>query len=62
MSHRYRGPAPPIGRHRYRHELYALDTMLPELAHPDAAALRNAMKRHVLAHATLTGTYEKASH
>ena len=55
----YGGPAPPIGRHRYIHRLYAIDTTLPKLGQPDAAALRSAMKGHVLAEATLTGTYEK---
>ena len=28
---RYGGPCPPIGRHRYVHTLYALDTVLPDL-------------------------------
>lgn len=55
----YGGPAPPIGRHRYMHKLYALDTVLPDLGRPDAAGLRAAMKGHVLAETTLTGTYEK---
>jgi Raf kinase inhibitor-like YbhB/YbcL family protein len=58
----YGGPSPPIGRHRYMHELYALDMVLPDLGPLDAAALRKAMAGHVLAHATLIGTYEKQPH
>lgn len=54
----YGGPCPPIGRHRYFHKLYALDTTL-ELASPDKAALERAMEGHVLARAELIGTYEK---
>jgi Raf kinase inhibitor-like YbhB/YbcL family protein len=55
----YRGPCPPIGRHRYFHKLYALDTVLPDLGSPDEPALEAAMKGHVLAQATLMGTYAK---
>lgn len=55
----YRGPCPPVGRHRYFHKLYALDTALPDLGQPDKAALELAMKGHVLAQATLIGTYAK---
>jgi Raf kinase inhibitor-like YbhB/YbcL family protein len=55
----YGGPCPPIGRHRYFHKLYALDTMLPDLKHPSKAALERAMKPHVIAHAELVGTYQK---
>lgn len=54
----YGGPCPPIGRHRYVHELYALDVVLG-LDAPDKAALERAMKGHVLDHAKLVGTYEK---
>ena len=55
----YGGPCPPIGRHRYFHKLYALDTVLPDLGTPTKAALENAMHGHVLAVAELIGTYEK---
>jgi Raf kinase inhibitor-like YbhB/YbcL family protein len=55
----YRGPCPPIGRHRYFHKLFALDVVLPDLGRPTKAALEKAMKGHVLAEAQLMGTYEK---
>jgi len=55
----YRGPCPPIGRHRYFHKLYALDSDLPDLRQPSKAALEKAMQGHVLAEAQLIGTYEK---
>jgi Raf kinase inhibitor-like YbhB/YbcL family protein len=55
----YRGPCPPIGRHRYFHKLFALDVLLPDLGEPDKATLERAMKGHVLAQATLMGTYVK---
>jgi len=55
----YGGPCPPIGRHRYFHKLYALDTVLGDLGRPKKAALEKAMKGHVLAEAVLVGTYQK---
>lgn len=55
----YGGPCPPIGRHRYFHKLYALDTVLPDLRKPDKAKLEAAMKGHVIAEARLVGTYRK---
>jgi Raf kinase inhibitor-like YbhB/YbcL family protein len=55
----YGGPCPPIGRHRYFFKLYALDTALPDLKQPTKAALEKAMQGHVLAQATLVGTYQK---
>jgi Raf kinase inhibitor-like YbhB/YbcL family protein len=57
----YGGPCPPIGRHRYFHKLYALDTELPDLGAPTKAAVEAAIKGHVLAEAVLMGTYEKKS-
>jgi len=56
----YGGPAPPSGRHRYFHKLYALDIELPDLAHPTKAQLLRAMKGHVLAECQLIGTYESS--
>ncbi len=53
------GPCPPIGRHRYYHKLYALDTELPDLGTPTKVRLEEAMAGHILAEAVLMGTYEK---
>ncbi len=55
----YRGPCPPIGRHRYFHKLYALDVALPDLGRLTKAALEKAMEGHVLAKAELVGTYRR---
>jgi Raf kinase inhibitor-like YbhB/YbcL family protein len=55
----YRGPCPPIGRHRYVHTLYALNVTLPDLDTPTKSALERAMAGHVLATAELVGTYER---
>ncbi len=55
----YGGPCPPIGRHRYFHKLYALDTVLPDLGRPDKAAVEKAMKGHVIGQVELVGTYQK---
>lgn len=54
----YGGPCPPIGRHRYFHKLYALDTTL-DLSGSTKAELERAMRGHVLAQAELVGTYQK---
>jgi Raf kinase inhibitor-like YbhB/YbcL family protein len=55
----YGGPCPPIGRHRYFHKLYALDTTLGDLGEPTKADVERAMKGHVRAEAVLMGTYQK---
>ena len=56
----YGGPCPPIGRHRYFHKLYALDTMLPDLKQPTKVKLEEAMKGHIIGEAQLMGTYQKS--
>lgn len=55
----YGGPCPPIGRHRYFHKLYALDTRLSGLNSPTKAAVLAAMEGHVIAEAVVMGTYLK---
>lgn len=56
----YGGPCPPIGRHRYFHKLYALDTVLDSLHRPTKADMERAMEGHVIEEAVLMGTYIKA--
>ncbi len=55
----YGGPCPPTGRHRYFFKLYALDRALPDLRRPNKAKLEGAMSGHILAQASLMGTYQR---
>jgi Raf kinase inhibitor-like YbhB/YbcL family protein len=55
----YGGPCPPIGRHRYFHKLYALDTVLPDLGKPTKKHLEKAIQAHILAKAEMVGTYQR---
>jgi hypothetical protein len=55
----YGGPCPPKGRHRYFFKLYALDGLLPDLRQPTKVQLEQAMKKHILAQATLIGMYQR---
>ena len=48
-----------MGRHRYFHKLYALDTVLPDMKHPTKAELEAAMKGHILSQVEIMGTYER---
>lgn len=58
----WRGPAPPVGRHRYFFKLFALDTTLGELGgHASKGELEQAMDGHVLGSTTLVGTYRKGA-
>jgi Raf kinase inhibitor-like YbhB/YbcL family protein len=55
----YGGPCPPIGRHRYFHKLYALDTVLEGMNTPTKTKIEAAMKGHIIAQTELMGTYQK---
>lgn len=56
----YGGPCPPIGRHRYFHKLYALDTRIGDLGQPNKTTVEAVIKGHVIAEAYLIGTYQKS--
>jgi Raf kinase inhibitor-like YbhB/YbcL family protein len=61
-EHGYGGPCPPIGRHRYFHKLFALDTVLPDLGHrAKRSDVESAMAGHIIAEASLMGTYQRRS-
>lgn len=55
----YGGPCPPIGRHRYVHKLYALDSVLTSLTRPSKAELEYAMQGHIIEQAQLIGLYQR---
>ena len=56
----YGGPCPPSGTHHYRFTLSALDSVLEVTGTPRVDDLNTAMAGHVLAEATLTGTYRRS--
>ena len=55
----WRGPCPPVGRHRYFFTLYALDVVLGDRGALPKRALEAAMQGHVLGHGELVGMYER---
>ena len=56
----YGGPCPPPGRaHRYFFRLYALSAALPLAAGATRQDVDRAMQGHVLAEATVMGTYAR---
>ena len=55
----YLGPSPPSGTHRYRFQLYALDTPLDLRPGAPRQELDRAMAGHILGRATLSGRYSR---
>jgi Raf kinase inhibitor-like YbhB/YbcL family protein len=55
----WRGPCPPIGRHRYFFKLYALSDTLPAMKSPTKSEVLFAMEGKIIAEAELIGTYQK---
>ena len=52
-------PLPGHGTHRYIFQLFALDRQLNFSTPPNKAALKAAMRGHVVSRGFLTGTYER---
>ena len=55
----YGGPCPPIGRHRYFFNLYALDVAELKLTAPNKSDLETAMMPHIIDKAELVGTFQR---
>ena len=55
----YGGPCPPVGRHRYFHKLYALDTFLTNMGKPNKAKIEAAMQGHIIDSTELVGMFAK---
>ena len=59
-KHVYRGPKPPFNRkHRYRFQVYALDSMLQLDSNNKKKHLKCSMEGHVLAVGEIIGIYQK---
>jgi len=58
-KHRYGGPCPPSGTHRYFFKLYALDETLKLVPGTDKAGLEKAMQGRILGQAELIGLYAR---
>ncbi len=59
QQHKYGGPCPPSGTHRYFFKIYALDTFLELPESTSKTQLEHAMKKHILAQGELIGTYKR---
>lgn len=55
----YYPPAPPIGTHRYRFKVYALDSEPNLKSGASVEEFKKAVERHVLGEGELVGTYKR---
>lgn len=58
-KHRYNGPCPPSGVHRYFFKVYALDDVLNIPVSSDKGDLERAMAPHIRAYGELIGRYSR---
>jgi Raf kinase inhibitor-like YbhB/YbcL family protein len=58
-QHRYGGPCPPSGTHRYFFKVYALDTLLELPADATKQDLEKVMSDHIIAFGQLVGLYKR---
>ena len=57
-KHRYRGPNPPFGSHRYQYNVYVLDKQLDLSGNSGKKELLKAMEGHILQHGSITGLFQ----
>lgn len=59
QQHRYGGPCPPSGTHRYFFKVYALDALLDLPANTKKPQLEIAMSEHIIAFGVLIALYNR---
>lgn len=59
QQHRYGGPCPPSGTHRYFFKVYALDALLDLPADARKSDLEKAMSEHIVGFGELIGLYRR---
>jgi Raf kinase inhibitor-like YbhB/YbcL family protein len=57
QQHRYGGPCPPSGTHRYFFKIYALNALLDLPANTKKVKLEKAMSEHIIGFGELIGLY-----
>jgi len=57
-KHRYRGPNPPSGSHRYQFNVYVLGKRLDLSGNSGKKELLKGMEGHILQHGSITGRFE----
>lgn len=57
--HRYKGPNPPFGTHRYKFQVYVLDTVIDLSSDAGKKDLLEQIEDHVLQYGTITGKFTK---
>jgi len=58
--HRYDGPCPPSGAHRYFFKVYALDSILSLSERSKKATVEEAIKDHIVGFGSLVGRYRRS--
>ncbi|MEM1485660.1 YbhB/YbcL family Raf kinase inhibitor-like protein [Oscillospiraceae bacterium PP1C4] len=57
-KHKYRGPKPPFGTHRYQFHFYALDCVLDLKSHAGKKELIQSMEGHILQYGSIIGKFQ----
>ncbi len=61
QKHKYGGPCPPSGTHRYFFKIYALDATLDLPGNTQKRQLEKAMSEHIIGFGELIGLYKRYS-